>query len=155
MARPLRLVLAALALVGMVAPGPVVADTSDPLVHDAVRLLASGLYVRNVTAYCTQQAGLDPALLASAARWAERNRAITDKAAEVAQSQGGLGPRAQAMMGRFADETIRDDLARRPSVRAFCEALPARLDSGAIDLDRRPELAPAVRRVMGTAPPAS
>ena len=151
----LRFATVALAAIAACATPAAAADSTDPLVNDAVRLMASGLYVQNVTAYCTQQAGLDPVLLDAAARWAERNRAIADKAAEVAQTHGGLGAREQAMMSRFADEAIREDLGQRPDARSFCARLPGRLDAGTIDLDRRPELAPAVRRVTGAPAPSS
>lgn len=131
------------------------ADSTDPVVNAAVRLMASGIYVRNVTAYCTSEVGLDPKLLDAAARWTDRNARITQKAVSVAETLGGLTQHDQAMLARNADETIKQDLARRPSVRAFCERLPERINSGDIDLDKRPELAEAIRLVMGAPGPSS
>jgi hypothetical protein len=135
--------------------GAASADSTDPTVNAAVKLMASAIYVQNVTGYCTSAVGLDPRLLDAAARWTDRNARINQKAVAVAETLGGLTQHDERMLARNADETIKADLARRASIREFCARLPERINSGDIDLDKRPELADAVRRVMAAPGPSS
>jgi hypothetical protein len=152
----LRVLRAALLALVIAAPAAAIADeSSDALLADAMRLLGARTYVASASNWCSLNIADDPDLTASVEAWTARNRPVNERAVQVIEAVGGLSPEQRAAMNRAGDQMIRKDIQSRPDPRAFCRALPEKLDSGIIDVEKRDDLRAPLQRVLAYPLPRS
>ncbi len=119
-----------------------------PTAEDYLRVLTNGPWPLEILAYCYATVDKDPAFQDVGRRWQARNggllQTVAAKAAAVA---------IPADVRRQADEAslaaIRRLADRQYDKAAWCRTLAQVIDGGAYDIDRRSDLAAALKRIFG------
>ncbi len=127
---------------------PVARAAAPPSAEDYLRVLANGPWPLEILAYCYATVDKDPFFREVGTRWRARNdgllATVAQKAADVdipdavrrAADAAALGA-IERLVGRQYDKP------------AWCRTIAGVIDGGAYDIDRRSDLAAALKRIFG------
>ena len=136
--------LAALALAALQASAA--ADQHAPS-NDLSTVLGAVLYPLQLMAYCHREIAAEPAFLAAGRQWNAVNwQLLADleaRAAAAAVSDAAWRAADEATMAAIV--AVVASQADRP---AYCRVIAKVIESGYYDIDRRADLAPALRRIF-------
>jgi hypothetical protein len=141
-------------LVAMVLPLLGLATVATAASPDKKALRADALVVMNATIrvstgalYCDRYVQPNARLVAAAQRWNERQRAPIERVTAIIAKSGGLSDQEKDASNKTAFATWRNLDASR------CDGLLHDIESGALDLDKHADTAPALKRIMGSDAP--
>jgi len=142
--------LAVLTVLALVAPSAVIAaGDQDGSLDDLVSVLGAVLYPVQLMAYCHREIAAEPAFLAAGRQWNERNwqllANIEERAAAAEVSDEARRAADEATLAAIV--SVVASQADRP---AYCRVMAAVIDGGYYDIDRRTDLAPALKRIFKT-----
>ena len=146
--------LAAVATLAFVALPATAAADRHALTDDLAAVLGAVLYPVQLMAYCHGEIAAEPGFLAAGRQWNARNwrllANIEERAAAVAVSDEVRRTADEATLAAIV--TVVASQADRP---AYCRLIAKVIESGYYDIDRRADLAPALKRIFQTDQPGN
>ena len=128
------------------APSLAPAADKDAVRKDALVVMHAVIRVTTSAEYCNKRVRANPRLVTAALEWNGRQRAAIERVAAVIEKSGGLSMQEKnASNEAAAAEWKALDVAQ-------CDSLLRDIESGALDLDKHPDTAPALKRIMDAAP---
>lgn len=140
----MRRLIAIAVLLGAAMPA---AAAAPPTPDDYLSVLSAGPWPLEILAYCYATVARDASLQDVGRRWRQRNDGLI---ATVSRKAAGVVPddvRRAADAASLA--AIRRLVARQYDKPAWCGMMARVIDGGAYDVDRRSDLAPALKRIFG------
>jgi len=114
---------------------------------DALVVMNAAIRVSTGALYCNKFVQPNPRLVAAAQQWNERQRAPIERVTAIIEKSGGLSDQEKDASNKTAFAAWQDlDSAR-------CAGLLRDIESGALDLDKHPDTAPAIKRIMDSDAP--
>jgi len=96
--------------------------------------------------YCNKRVRANPQLMTDALAWNGRQRAAIERVAAVIEKSGGLSKQEKDDSNATAAAEWKTlDVGK-------CDALRRDIESGTLDLDKHPDTAPALERLLDAAP---
>ncbi|HUO88307.1 MAG TPA: hypothetical protein VMU08_03960 [Rhizomicrobium sp.] len=134
-----------LALALSAAPGLASAD-DDASRADALVVMQAVIRVTTNAEYCNKRVRANPQLMTDALAWNGRQRAAIERVAAVIEKSGGLSKQEKDDSNATAAAEWKTlDVGK-------CDALRRDIESGTLDLDKHPDTAPALERLLDAAP---
>jgi len=125
---------------------PMIATAASPdkkaLRADAIVVMNATIRVSTGALYCDRYVQRNAPLVAAAQQWSERQRAPIERVTAIIAKSGGLSDQEKDASNKTAFAAWRDLDAGR------CDGLLRDIESGALDLDKHPDTAPALKRIM-------
>jgi hypothetical protein len=137
--------LARLLVGGLLLPPAATAASpdKDAARNDALVVLHAVIRVTTSAEYCNKFIHANPRLLQAALQWNGRQRAPIERVAAVIERAGGLSQQEKDASNEAA-------AAEWKALDAgHCDSLLRDIESGALDLDKQPDTADAIKRIMG------
>ena len=117
----------------------------------AARMMGASAFVPGVAAYCNERVVSNKPLLEAARDWNVRNKRFMDQTISVLRVYGDISSEQKDRLNRAGYKLGKDVVEREPDPKQFCSDLTYVVKSGALDLDRREDLAEA-RTMIRAAP---
>ena len=115
---------------------------------DAMLLMGAGAWVPGVAAYCNKYVEPNQQLLSAAKAWNRRHKAQLQQVIRAIKWAGGLSKDEKDMIDRMAFAMLKKEVEAQPDKAGYCREMEQALDQGILDLSRREDTAPALRRIM-------
>lgn len=120
-------------------------DQMSRLRQDALTIMGASLVVPGVAAYCEKFVSANPDRIAAAATWNRRHDADMRLAIRVIGETGGMTKAARERFDRTAFRTVKQMVEMDGN--AICADLEKVVSAGVLDLGKREDTAPALRRL--------
>lgn len=115
---------------------------------DAMLLMGAGAGVSGVAAYCNKYVEPNQQLLSAAKAWNRRHKEQLQQVIRAIKWAGGLSKDEKDMINRMAFAMLKKEVEAQPDKAGYCREMEQALDQGILDLSRREDTAPALRRIM-------
>ncbi len=115
---------------------------------DAMLLMGAGAGVSGVAAYCNKYVEPNQQLLSAAKAWNRRHKAQLQQLIRAIKWAGGLSKDEKDMIDRMAFAMLKKEVEAQPDKAGYCREMEQAIDQGILDLSRREDTAPALRRIM-------
>lgn len=147
---PLFVLFAAIATAaGMAAAhGQSIGDNKKAIRNDAFALMGAGISIPGMAAYCDKFVKHNPELLAAAKKWNERHAFILQRTVRAMEWSGGLTREEKRQLDQLAFKLAKQLIEDADDKVEFCKSIAIETNKGTLDLDRREDTAPAVKRLL-------
>lgn len=131
---------------------PLPAGAQDTrVVRDAgIRMMGASLFVPGIAAYCDESVASNKPLLKAAGDWNVRNKRLMEQTVAALHLSGALSREEKDLLDRVAYKLVKETVERESNRMQFCTNVTNVVDSGALDLDQRKDLAGARAMIRAT-----
>jgi hypothetical protein len=124
-------------------------DLSAPRTKDLLQLMGVSLLPAGIAAYCNKKVEPNQKLLEAAERWNARHLSVMENIVRALEEDGGLSENQKRVFDVRAYKTVEAMVESESDKGAFCSDIAGLMDRGMLDLERQPDTASAMSRIMG------
>lgn len=129
---------------------PLHAVAQDPMTvrEAAVEMMGASVFVPGIAAYCNEHVASNKPLLEAAREWNVRNKGFMEQTISTLRLNGYLSKDQKDRLDRTGYKLVKETIDGEPDPILFCTNVTNVVKSGALDLERREDLAKARSTIL-------
>lgn len=114
----------------------------------ALQMIGASVFVPGIAAYCNERVASNKPLLEAAGEWNLKNKEFMEQAMSALRLNGDLSKDQKDSLDRAGYKLVKEFIDGEPDPILFCTNVTNVVKSGALDLDRREDLAKARSTIL-------